>query len=203
MQRVAGDPDRGQRAHVAAVVERQPQRAGPHLGGAGRRVHLVEDQRQILALARRLAFHVDEMRGVRHRLEHDHELGRQLQRHQRLLAGRQLDRIDRDLLEHLFQSGLRQVDARAPEYLAEIFPDRQRMRIVRRDPAHARADGEGDLDHLVERRLIAAGAERAVVGLLVHGLESAAWRRARRRSPGTARSSSIRTARAARRAGSR
>ena len=45
------------------------------------------------------------------------------------------------------------------------------MRIVRRDPAHARADGEGDLDHLVERGLVAAGAERAVVILFVHGAE--------------------------------
>ena len=45
------------------------------------------------------------------------------------------------------------------------------MRVVRRDPAHARADGEGDFDHLVERRLVAGGAQRAVIFVLVHGLE--------------------------------
>ena len=45
------------------------------------------------------------------------------------------------------------------------------MRIVRRDPANARVDREGNLDHLVERRLIAGGAERAVISLLVHGFE--------------------------------
>ena len=45
------------------------------------------------------------------------------------------------------------------------------MRIVRRDPPHARAHGEGDLDHLVERRLVGLRAQRAVVGLLVHRLE--------------------------------
>jgi hypothetical protein len=51
---------------------------------------------------------------------------------------------------------------------------------VRRDPAQAGTDGKGDLDHLVEGRLIAGGAERAVIGLLVDrpeglgGLEHAA-----------------------------
>ena len=45
------------------------------------------------------------------------------------------------------------------------------MRIVRLDPSNARVDREGNLHHLVERRLIPGRAERAVVGLLVHGFE--------------------------------
>ena len=36
------------------------------------------------------------------------------------------------------------------------------------DSAHLRADGEGDLHHLVQRGLIAGGAERALVVLFVH-----------------------------------
>ncbi len=171
MQRVAGDPQRRQRAHVAAVVDRKPQRSGPHLGGDGWRLHLVVDQRQGLALLGRLALDVDEMRGMRHRLEHDDELGRQLHRDLSLLAGAKFDRVDGDLLQDLFEAGFRQVDPGAPERLAEVFPHRQRVRIVRRNPAHARADGEGDLDHLVERRLVGLRTQRAVVGLLVHRLE--------------------------------
>ena len=81
------------------------------------------------------------------------------------------ERIERDLLHHVLEAFLGQVDAGAPEDLPEILPHGQRMRIVRGDAAHARIDREGDLDHLVERRLIAGGAERAVVGLLAHGLE--------------------------------
>ena len=45
------------------------------------------------------------------------------------------------------------------------------MRIVRLNPPDARVDGEGDLHHLVERRLIAGRTERAVISLLVHGFE--------------------------------
>ena len=60
------------------------------------------------------------------------------------------------------------IDAGAPEDLAKVVPDRERIGIVSRDSAHLRADGEGDLHHLVQRRLIAGGAERALVVLLVH-----------------------------------
>ncbi len=45
------------------------------------------------------------------------------------------------------------------------------MRIVRRDPPNARIHCEGNLDHFVERRLIAAGAKRAIISFLVHGFE--------------------------------
>ena len=75
MERVAGDPYRGQRTHIASVIERNAQRAGPHFGSAGRRMHFIEYHCQILALTRGLAFDVDEVRGVRDRFEHDHESG--------------------------------------------------------------------------------------------------------------------------------
>ena len=95
-----------------------------------------------------------------------------VQRHLRLLAGRKLDRVDGELAPACSsKAGLGQIEAGAPEDLPEVFPHRQRLRIVRRDPPHARAHGEGDLDHLVQRRLVGARAERAVVGFLVHRLE--------------------------------
>jgi len=53
----------------------------------------------------------------------------------RLFAGRKLERVDGDFLQDGLQAGFRQVDARTPEHLAEVFPHRQRMRIVRGDPA--------------------------------------------------------------------
>ena len=168
-----GDPDRRQRAHVALVLHRNAQRTRPHLGGDRRRMRLVEDQRQVLPLLGRLALDVDEMREMRHRLEQDDEVGRQRQRQLRLLARADLHRVDGELLHLLDEVLLGQIDAGAPEDLPEVFPHRQQMRIVRRDPAHARAHGEGDLDHLVERRLVGARAQRAVVGLLVHRLGAA------------------------------
>ena len=39
------------------------------------------------------------------------------------------------------------------------------------DPAHPRADREGHLDHLVERRFVSGGAQRAAVFGAVHGFE--------------------------------
>ena len=171
MQRVIRDPERGQCAHVAAVVERQPQRTRPHLGGNRRRVHLVVDQRERLALLGRLALDVDEMRRMRHRLENDLERGRQLHRDLAFLARAQLDRIDRYLIQYCFETGFGQVDSRAPEGLAEVFQQRQRVRIVGRNPPHARAHGEGHLDHLVESRLVGLRTQRAIVGLLVHRFE--------------------------------
>ena len=89
----------------------------------------------------------------------------------RLLAGRQLDGVERDLLHHGVEIILGQVDAGAPEDLAVIFPDRQVVGIVRRDPAHARAHGEAHLDHVVERRLVVEVAERAIVFVGTHALE--------------------------------
>ena len=197
------DPHRRQRAHVALVVHRDAERPRPHLGGHGRRVRLVEDQRQVLPLLRRLALDVDEMREVR---PGSNTMTKS--------AGRVSESCAFSpgpiSIASMVKSSIcvdevlaRQVDAGAPEDLAEVFPHRQRLRIVRRDPPHPRIDGEHHLDHLVERRLVGAAAQRAVIGLLVDGAELVCRFPARRRSRGTARSSSSRTGRAARRAGRR
>ena len=71
---------------------------GRSVDGAGRRDHIVEDQRHILPLAGRLALDFEELRGVRDRLHHDQELGRQMQRQLRLLARRQFQRVECQLL---------------------------------------------------------------------------------------------------------
>ena len=88
---------------------------------------------------------------------------RQLQRHHRLLARRQFERIQRHLVGKRRERFLVEIDARAPEHLLVIFPERQRVGIMRGDAPDARADGEGDLDLLVDRGLIAAGAQPAMI----------------------------------------
>ena len=158
MERVVGDPDRGKHPVVGLVFERQPQRPGTHHGRAGRRVQLVEDDGELLALAGRLALDIQKMRRMRHRLEHDHELIGQLQRQHRLLARRQLDRLERDLIDQPRDRFLAQVHPRAPEHLAVIFPDRQRIGIMRRDAPDAGTDGERNLDAVVDGCLIALSA---------------------------------------------
>ena len=170
MKLFAGDPKSRQHAAVGAVFQRQPQRPGPHLHGSGRRFDIVEDQRQRLALARRLALDVDELRAVGHRIERDDEIVGQLHRQHRALARRQLDRIDGEVGEALVQR-FRQIDARAPENLPVIFDLGQRIRIVAGDAPHPRADREGNLDHFVERRLVAGGAKSAGIFLVIDGLE--------------------------------
>src|SRR5262249_17599887 len=55
--------------------------------------------------------------------------------------------------------------------LAVIFPDRQFVRFVGRDLAHARAHGEAHLDDVVERGFARGGAKRAIVFVGAHGLE--------------------------------
>src|SRR5262249_32570079 len=83
---------------------------------------------------------------------------------QRLLARWQLDLLQRDFIDQPVERVVRwQIDARTPEDLSVIFGERQLMRIVRGDPAHPRAHGEGYLHHLVEGRLVAGGARRTVI----------------------------------------
>src|SRR6478735_6545966 len=53
--------------------------------------------------------------------------------------------------------------------LAHILHWGQLVRVVGLDSAHPRTDGEGDLDHLVESRLVSSGAQPTIVGLAVHG----------------------------------
>ncbi len=196
-------PDRRDDARLRLVLERDAQRTGAHLVVAARRTELVEGDRQGLPVAGRLAAARDEMRRVGHRLEDDDVARRQQDREQRLLSGGKLEDVERGVLEFLLEALVRQVDAGAPEDLPEILERRQGVRIVGGDAAHARADGEDDLDHLVEGRLVArpriAGRCRRPRGRPSGWY----WRRARRRNPGRARSTASRRCRGARRAGRR
>ena len=90
---------------------------------------------------------------MRHRVHEDHELGRQLQRQEGLLARRKLDCVESDFLEKLLEV-FRDIDAGAPKYLTKVFRQGKLMRIVRCDLAHPPADRKCHLDHLVERRSI-------------------------------------------------
>jgi hypothetical protein len=173
MEHGVGDPDAGQNAAVSAVLEAQAQRPGLQGQRPGLRSGGAEDHRQRLALPRRLALDVDELRRVRHRVEHDDEFRRQLQRHQRLLARRQLERLQREFIELILES-VGQVDAGTPEDLPVIFQQRQRVGSVSRDLARAWIDREGDLDHLVESRFIGGRTQRAIILVVIEGLEGRA-----------------------------
>ena len=107
---------------------------------------------------------------MRHRIEHDQEPRRQLQREDRPFARRQLDGVERDLLHDALIIG-RQLDAGAPEDLPVVFERRELVGAVGRDLAQARAHREGDLDHMVERGLVARLAEDAAIFRLVERLE--------------------------------
>ena len=87
----------GRHARVGPVLQRNAHRARAHLQRLVVDMVAVEDQRQALALACRLALHVDELRRMRDRLEDDDELGRQLERKDRLFARRQFDVVQREV----------------------------------------------------------------------------------------------------------
>ena len=76
---VPRDPHAGQHPRVGAVLERDSQRPRAHRKGRVRRAHFVEDDGEILALARRFALDVEELRPARHRVHDDDEFSRQLQ----------------------------------------------------------------------------------------------------------------------------
>ena len=192
-------PQPWQHAGVSAVFEREAQRPRAQLDRLGRRAHPVEKQRKALALAGRLALDLDELGHVGHRVEKDHQLGRQLQRKQGLPAGRKLDRVESYLLDHLSEI-VRQIDRRAPEDLAKIFRERQLVRIMRRYPADPPVDGERHLDDLVEDRLITRRTPGAMVFLAVHAPQRRGRIEHARHSSGTAHSMRARRGPGARRA---
>jgi len=82
------DPQSRQHPGFGVVFERQAQWPQTQLYGFRRRAHLVEDERRALAFVRRLAFDIEELGAVRHRIEDDHkiQIRRQLQRKLRLPA---------------------------------------------------------------------------------------------------------------------
>src|SRR4051812_41362695 len=101
-------------------------------------MQLVEHDRELLPLAGRLAANGEELRGVGYRLEYDHELVGQLQRQHRPFAGRYFDGLERGFIAQAEKVILIEINSRTPENLPDIFPERQRIRIVRRDTPHPR-----------------------------------------------------------------
>ena len=144
--------------------KREAQRAGTHLGRAGRRADVVVDERQAAPLRRRLALHVDEVRGVRDRLEDDEELAPAAAATRSAFSpggSSTASSVIFSIARLVFD---RQVEAGAEEQLrGNSRRTSSSVGMVRRDAADARADGEGHLDHFVERRLVVGGADGAAV----------------------------------------
>ena len=84
-------------------------------------------------------------------------------------GGRSIE-VDGEFGETVAQC-IRQVDARAPEYLAIIFDFGERIGVMGADMANPRADGECDLDHFVEGGLVARGAQPAIIFVAIDGFE--------------------------------
>src|SRR5260370_6712797 len=102
-------PPPRQYARVGAVFERQAQRPGAQLDRLRRWAYLVEQQREALALARRLPLDLEELGHMGHRVEKHHEFRRQLQRKQGLLSGRKLDHVQSHFFDDLIEI-FRQID---------------------------------------------------------------------------------------------
>ena len=133
-------------------------------------MHPVDGERESLTLAGRLALDIEELGRVRDWVEDDHELRRQLQRQNGLLAGRELDGLERDLVDQP-RKIFWKINPGPPKDLPAIFRKVKPVGIVRRYPAHPGIDRERHLDHLIERGLVAGGAEGAAVLAPVHGLQ--------------------------------
>ncbi len=108
---------------------------------------------------------------MRHGIEHDQRALRHLQRKDRPFSRRQVNRFERHLLQQLLHIGGK-IDRRTPEYLPIIFGRGQFVGTVGRDLPQARAYREGHLDQVVERRLIARGAESAIILRPIQGLQA-------------------------------
>ena len=108
-----------------------------------------------------------------HRIEHDRKPLRQGHRHRRPLARRQLHHVERHPLDDAFEI-LRRLGSGTPENLAHVFGVGKQIRIMRGDLANSRVHGEGDLDQLVERRLVIGRAQRAVIIGPIEGLQRGA-----------------------------
>ncbi len=103
-------------------------------------------------------------------IEDDHECRRQLQRDERLFAGRQLDQFEDDFLDQLLEI-VRDIDARTPEHLTKILVEWQFVGVVRRDPADPPVDRKRHLDDLVEGRRVSGCAPGAGIFILVDALQ--------------------------------
>src|SRR6266850_387291 len=120
VQRLVRHPYSRQHAAVGAVVQSQAQWPGAQGNGVDRNLGLVEDHRQVLALARLLPADIEKLGRMRHGIEHDQRALRQLQRKDGPFSWRQVDSFERDLPQQLLQIGWK-IDGRTPEDLAIIF----------------------------------------------------------------------------------
>src|SRR6516165_5468782 len=169
VQRLIRYPHSRQHATIAAVVQGYAQRPGAKGQPLDGDLHVFEDHGQVLAFARLLARDLEELGRVRHWVEDDQRAFRQSQGEDGPFSWRQVDAFERDLPQQLLQIR-RKIDARTPEDLTVIFGRGQFVRTVGRDLAHARAYREGHLDQVVERRLVARGAEGAMILRPIEGL---------------------------------
>src|ERR1700737_1678757 len=160
-----------QHATLGAVFQSQAQWPGAQGNGVDRNLDLVEDHGQVLALARHLAADNKELGRMRPGIEPDQRALRQLQGEDGPFSCRQVDAFERDLPQQLLQIGWK-IDGRTPEDLAIIFGHGKFVGSVGRDLPHARAYREGHLDQVVERRLIARGAESANILRPIQGLQA-------------------------------
>ena len=131
------------------------------------------------------------MRRMRHRLEHDDELRRQLQRQHRLFARRQFERVDHDLLGQARERFLVEVDAELQKIclkysqIGSVLGSCAAIRLTRGLTV------KGDFHLFVDRGLVTRRAQRAIVIVVAQRFQVLNGRRARRRSRGTAHSSQI------------
>ncbi|MNL32187.1 hypothetical protein D3C87_1540210 [compost metagenome] len=158
MHGIIRNADRRQGADVGMIFDGYPQSSGMHHQRVVVAMRPVEHQRKILPILCRFSLYVDELCGVRHRLEDDDEGFRDLKRYDALPAGRQFQSLDDELVDHRLVVAFRQIDARAPVDLAEVFCGRKLVGVMSLDPPDIGTDRERHLDHLVERRLVASGA---------------------------------------------
>src|ERR1700738_5193011 len=117
-------PYRRQHPTVGAVFQGQAQWPGAQGNGVDGNLELVENHRQVLALARLLAADIEELVRMRHGIEHDQRALRHLQGKDGPFSWRQVDGFERELPQQLLQI-VRKIDGRAPEDLAIIFGHRQ------------------------------------------------------------------------------
>src|SRR5260370_37847826 len=126
----------------------------------------------MLAIACRLALHVKKLCRVGYRIEDDDGGCRELQGQYGLLARRQLDRVEGNVLDQPAERlDVGEVDSRAKEDLMIEIPNRKGVGIMRGDLADTRVHREGDFDRLVECRLVPGGTECAIVAVPIDGIQ--------------------------------
>jgi len=110
---------------------------------------------------------------MRHRLEHDHETDW-------AVAGEKhgffappavsMASSDTSSISRAIDSSFRSIPE-LQKHLAGVFPDWQRIGIMRRDASDARADREGHFDPIIDGGLITHRAQCAIVIIMTQGFQ--------------------------------